>query len=81
MRLYFAKVKWYDSYNDNEPSDNVFVFGDSMGEAINRLDEAFDGMFEVNIEEVCSDCSPSILYMPTNLTENLLNEVKNANYY
>ena len=81
MRLYFAKVRWYDNYNQKEPFDNVFVFGNNMGEAINRLDEVFDGMFEVNIEEVCNDCSPNVLYMPINLDKKFLDEIKDANNY
>ena len=79
MKLYFASVHWYDSYKEEDKDDKAFVFGTSMSDAMGNLDESFDDIQSVTLEEVQYDASAPIVYVPDDVE--LIEKIVEQNTY
>ena len=77
MKLYFAKVNWYDNYSEKDNVDKCFVFAENYGEACEQINYHFDYINSIKIEEI-NDCGKSsVLFVPND--KNLIQGIKNAN--
>ena len=79
MRLYFATVNWFDSCKDDDNTNKVFVFGESISAAAANIEESFSDVQSVTIEEVQFDCGVPILYVPDD--DELIQKITEENIY
>jgi len=56
-----AKVSWYNEYDENDNTDYVAGFAESVSKFTEKLDEEFSNIFDVQIEVVNSWASETQL--------------------
>jgi len=61
-----AKVSWYNEYDENDNTDYVAGFAESVSKFTEKLDEEFSNIFDVQIEVVNSWASETqLIYLPS----------------
>lgn len=79
MRLYFATVQWFDSCEDDDRTNKVFVFGENISDAAANIEQSFSDVQSVTIQEVQYDCGVPILYVPDD--DELIRKITEENTY
>ena len=79
MRLYFVDLQWFDSHEEKDRFDKMFVFGENMAKAVARVESCFTDIQTLNIDEVQYDCGSTILYVPDD--NELIRKIVEANTF
>ncbi len=74
--MYYAEVMWWDEYGEEDIINHMFVAAGSYEEATRYINQAFDHIESIKIEEF--DCEERhIIYIPKEVVQ----QVKDENSY
>lgn len=80
MILFFAKINWFDGYDEQNKTDKCFIFAKDYADACRQLSEHFNYIDNIKINCINDFVGDtSILYVPND--KNLIQEIKNANIW
>lgn len=80
MTLFFAKINWFDDYDEQNKTDKCFIFAKDYADACRQLSEHFNYIDNIKINCINDFVGDtSILYVPND--KNLIQEIKNANIW
>jgi hypothetical protein len=79
--LYFAKVKWYDEYNDEENTSCLFVFGTDYADAVENITKDLRWITNIEIKKISSTGLGDIncIYVPDD--EKIIQAIMEENDY
>ena len=80
MSLYYAIVKWYNDYEDEEKETKMFVFAKDYSKAVHKIETNFDNIDSISMRWCAFDTN-SILYLPNAFDESTIEELCNENFY
>lgn len=74
--MYYAKIKWYVDYEDDEHISYIMVGADSYKQAMEYIEREFDDIISIEIDQVNVE-ETKCIYLPEDCAE----AVKNENTY
>lgn len=81
MKLFHARIMWYDDFSDESKVDNCFVFAEDLTDATGMIVATFalTDIESLNIKEVCSEVPHPILFVPND--EYLIKQISKSNTF
>ena len=65
MKLFFARINWFDNYEGKDKIDKCFVFAEDYSDVCRQLNEDFNYINNIKIDCVNDSVgNTSILYVP-----------------
>lgn len=82
MTLYKIQITNYNSYSDKTEKTYAYTFANNLAELGERIESiGLDYIENISIEVINSDCTPYVLYIPTEWPENNYKVVNETNDY
>ena len=70
--MYYAKINWYNSYDNEDKIDHIFLFADDWNEAMAKINSQFEYINSVEMRQVVSNSD--VLFVPSEYCEAIIAE-------
>ena len=71
--MYYAKVNWYNSYDNEDKIDHIFLFADDWNEAMAKINSQFEYINSVEMRQVVGSIC-DVLFVPSEYCEAIIVE-------
>ena len=79
MRLYKARIMWYNEIEGESQTEHCIVFGKDLTEATMHINDSFKEIESLYIEEINAMTSGPILFIPDDI--DFMNNIYDYNSY
>lgn len=69
--MYYAKVNWFDSYDDSDKIDHIFILAHDWNEAMQKVTNEFEQVNSIEMREVVYGPS-AMIYVPEEIVETII---------
>ena len=71
--MYYAKVNWFNDYDNEDKVDYIFLFADDWNEAMAKINDQFEYINSIEMRQIDSiNCG--LLFVPSEYCEAIIAE-------